>query len=766
MALVIPKVLGPLNELMTSVRVQGAVPGAKIVVAARGSNPRDLAQGTAAGGDDVIPLLSGVKLTAGDLVGTVQTKGGDSSPPVPDQLMVQVAPGPASASDLGYIGSLSHLYVCGRAVWLTGAVPGATAEVRWSGTVHGQAVAGPDGARVVLDQGLPSSGVTVRQVAPVGAGPDAAVGLDRIPAGPNGKLPAPTVNAPLVECQTAVLVTGVYDGADVTITHKDGHTESAFFDLPGLWFRMPALRQPDTLSARQTFERCKLRSDDSKPPVPVGPASAVPKPVIADQLCRDAVSVRVANLVPGALVKLTVPGPITYSGMAPPDTDYYDFFVVPLATGPTDHLVKAVQTVCGVSSPESDPVTVKDTPAVTTGVKLIGPLMECGRAVHVSDAHPGGLLRVWARSAGADAPISGFVVAGSSDVTIPVAPYLRRNDLIRVVQYGCSTQGIDSNAETVQAHATPAPPNVVDPVYATKSQVSVKDAVPGALVEVYVATNPDGPFVFAGSTIASSMSPTVVSLTTTLALHQLVRAVQTLCGTVTEPGHTATVVPPPPQVPTITNPKNGATGVAKRPTFGWKDPGVGGPGAATSFELQILNGTTTVVAPTGLSATSFTPGVDLPFAKQLTLQVRAKNTSGTSAWGQAVFTTEAPPAPVAPTLLAYNVSTKTLTGQGFLPSTTVWVRLSMIGSSVQNVYGQWISDTRDQTATFTSDAAGKLSAVVDPVNQLPILVLDDDGRYLYGVAPGEVMHFSAHDSRTNPADLTGVLWSNTLNVTA
>ena len=77
-------------------------------------------------------------------------------------------------------------------------------------------------------------------------------------------------------------------------------------------------------------------------------------------------------------------------------------------------------------------------------------------------------------------------------------------------------------------------------------------------------------------------------------------------------------------------------------------------------------------------------------------------------------------------MLGYNGSTKTLTGQGFLPSTTVWVRLSMIGSSVENVYGQGILDARDHTATFASDASGKLSA----------------------------------------ADLTGMLWSNTLNVTA
>lgn len=355
MTLCIPRVVGPLNEMMASVRVQGAVPGATIVVSAVGDNPRELGMGVAVGGDDRVQLVQ--QLSVGDLVTAVQVGGGDSSPPAPAHLMVPVGPEPASVADLGFVGSRTHLYTCGQAVWVTGALPGATVEISWNGTVHGAGIADPDGARIQLDQGLPSTPVTIRQTAPVGAGPLTVLQPDRVPHGADGRLPAPKVNPPLIECQSAVLVSGVLDGTKVTLTSPQGRVdpESAFFDLPGLWMGVTPLSLGVTLTARQTFPGCKLASGESVPPVKVGPASGVPKPRIVNQLCQGAVSVTVSDLVPGSLVKLNVPG-TTYTGMAPSGSTCFDFFVAPLNAG----TITATQEMCGVTSTTASDLVTAD----------------------------------------------------------------------------------------------------------------------------------------------------------------------------------------------------------------------------------------------------------------------------------------------------------------------------------------------------------------------------------------------------------------------
>jgi hypothetical protein len=331
---------------MKRIRVQGALPGATVEVSAGGTPSRVVAKGSAAGGDDSIPLVSGVTLSGGERLSARQTLGSDASPPSPPPLEIKVAAAPGSVAELGFIGARSHMYQCGTAVWLTGAFPGAEARVAWGGAVHGSATAGPDGARVSLDAPLPLGPVELSQVAPVGAGPKAVVRTDRVPIGDTTVLPAPTITAPLVACQTATLVTGVFDGATVTLTHADGRTDVAAFDMSALWLNAAALRDGDKLKARQEMARCELKSPDSSPPVPVGPASALPAPTVVAPLCAGAVGIRVAGVVPGGLVHLKA-GSTTYTGMAPPTANWADFFVPPLAAGK----VSATQEACGFTSP-------------------------------------------------------------------------------------------------------------------------------------------------------------------------------------------------------------------------------------------------------------------------------------------------------------------------------------------------------------------------------------------------------------------------------
>ena len=288
--------------------------------------------------------------------------------------------------------------------------------------------------------------------------------------------------------------------------------------------------------------------------------------------------------------------------------------------------------------------------------------------------------------------------------------------------------------------------------------------VPGALVHVYVSRNHGNPWFLAGSTIIPS-AQAVVGLTTALRVGDWIAAAQMLCGTHTAIAEPVTAVAPPPKTPVVTSPANGATGVPKRPQFTWTDPGTGTVAAATSYDVQVLDGSTVVIAPVSVTAKSFTPASDLTSQRTLTFQVRGKNASGAGAWGQAVFTTQALPLPVAPHLAAYDKATKKLTGSGLLPGKPVHVRISMLGNTVSNSYGGYVPDTRDAFGTFHANNSGGLDTVVDPIQVLQPLVLDDIA-FLYGVAPGEVMHISANDGRPNAADTTGTLWSNTLAVTA
>ncbi|MES4906450.1 MULTISPECIES: hypothetical protein [unclassified Streptomyces] len=158
-----------------------------------------------------------------------------------------------------------------------------------------------------------------------------------------------------------------------------------------------------------------------------------------------------------------------------------------------------------------------------------------------------------------------------------------------------------------------------------------------------------------------------------------------------------------------------------------------------------------------------------------TLAVRAALAVGTAL---AVSTTllvpatqaAAAPAAVArvaagPTLISYDIQSKTLTGSGFLPSHRVWVRTAVSGS-VPTCGTVTLSDLRTSPTLLqtTSDPSGNISVPVDPKATLPpLLVCPNPIVYLYGAYPGERVHFSAHDERYENGRL---VWSNTLTVTA
>ena len=145
--LCVPTVMGPVNELMRHVRVKGCVRGADVVVETKSGKRVAVGQAGGSGVDDV--ALTIAALERGQALVARQKLGVDASPPSPEQLSIVVGPAPA-VGDLGFIGARSHLYPCGQALWLTGAYPGATVEVEFSGGVQGRATAEPGWANDLM----------------------------------------------------------------------------------------------------------------------------------------------------------------------------------------------------------------------------------------------------------------------------------------------------------------------------------------------------------------------------------------------------------------------------------------------------------------------------------------------------------------------------------------------------------------------------------------------------------------------------------------
>ncbi|QBR72285.1 hypothetical protein CU048_14490 [Beijerinckiaceae bacterium] len=749
-----------MSELSQDIRVQGALKSATIVISSVGKKPRDVAKGTANGGDDRITLLVNEKLSCDDILVVMQMLGSDKSSITPKALGLAVQPEPTTTSELGAPGFLSHLYQCGQHVWAQGVVPGATVEISFDNKVQGSAIASEEGARIGLKNGLPKTGqISARQISPVGPGPAIYATPDSLPLTGNS-LPPPTIHKPiLLACQTAALVSDVFDGARVTLKRSSGSDEIAGFDLPALWFLLlKPLEEGESLTAKQDFPSCEIMGDASKPVI-VDKATGLDKPFVPP-LCAGSQRITVFNLVPGSTVHIDVQG-TSYLGMTPPTRSWVAFDVDPL---PANGKLIAVQELCGVKS-LGFTVNIDPHEDVKTPVTLHEPLSECARVVKVSNAHPNAYLQVWATNKqNIAAPISDFVLATEKDVTLHVTPYLRRDDQITVRQWACSAVWTESKPIKVQPHSALGLPKLVGPIYSGDTSVKV-DCVPGAHIEVSVLDDDKG-WAFGGVGDAPDV-PASVALNRILVTNQRVRARQMLCALMSDWGPDATVIRPLPQIPVLDSPPNGATGVALTPTFSWHDPGANGEGHADKYEFTLLRQSTPVIANIMVNATSFTAPNPLIYETGYTWQVRAHNISGPSNnWASATFTTLKAPPPPPPFLTSYDVTTKTLKGTGFLANHAVHVRISLMGSSVQNSYGQWVPDGRDVFVNFTSDAQGNLTAAINPLLVLPPLFLDDVVGYLTGCAPSETMNISANDERPDPNDTaTGTLWSNTLHVT-
>ena len=472
MALLPPRVIGPLSVCSTGVRVQGQLTGSTVSVFA---NAGLVAQGIASGPDQVFPLNPGASLGAGQQVSATQTVGLDTSVPSPETVGVQAKP-----PTIGPVAFVSNLNECGRCLWIEGLVPGAEIDVRASGgpsLAHGSSYDGV--ARVHLNPPL-AAGMTVEaQQTACGTPGAVTTGPPVDPIREQRTLPTPIVESPLRECQHTVTVSNVVHGATVTLLRSAGPNLSGCFDLGSLYFWVnPPLALGETVSARQEFPDCKVKSADATPVI-VEDNTPVPAVGVTPPLCAGSTTVTVTGLSLGNRVRILQDG-VEIGEAEAPVNGTFDFLVPPL-TGGT--MITAIQEMCGEWSGPGAAVLVDKAPSSLPTPKVQDPLFECAAVVRVSNLHPGSRVYVFSTLLGA--PI-GEKQTYATETDVSVAPLLIKGDRIFAVQRGCGLVSSKSAEVEVRAVRELPPPKVAKPLYSCESIVRVDNVVPGARVDVYV----------------------------------------------------------------------------------------------------------------------------------------------------------------------------------------------------------------------------------------------------------------------------------------
>lgn len=537
MALCTPLLRGPFTAWSDSILVEGCLPGATVIVTAHGPSVRTVAKGIAGGGSDRLPLLAGEKLQATDRLVVLQTLGVEASIETPSHLASLVAPAPTNHDALAPLAFRSHVYPCGRALWVSGAAPGALVTVKTATTVIASGRANESGdARLTLSPGalIPINGkATAWQQAPagfpalLGTPKETTYSVDKLPAPHGVKLPVPVLTAPARGCDRSVHLGGIIDGADVTISRaSDGTSETAIFDLDRLRFDLtkPLASAGDKLEVVQQLKGCDRWEASDPLVVHVEPAKKPGTPALLPP-CDDAVDVFAANLEPGAIVTLTFAAE-QYRAMVPEGTTTFVFRMTKLNAGST---ITIVQEKCGL---KSDIATVQ--PVATGGgvyfpPDVEEPLYACARAVRVR-ARPGTWVQIFGDVGTGAGPISDQVFIRGSE-RIYVAPYLVKDQSVWVIALRCGADRWKRNPNTHIVQGVPEhllAPIIVDPIIEGARSVLV-EGVPGAFIQIFSLLPSPTRVELIGEGVIDPIGKRVF-LWRALTTKELVYAVQIVCG--------------------------------------------------------------------------------------------------------------------------------------------------------------------------------------------------------------------------------------------
>lgn len=504
-----PSIVGPVSEWSATVYVQACVPGAQVtVLSLTRSPPGVVAVGTASDGAARLPLSAGVKLRQDDRLIAVQRVGAEDSLPPSDVLALPVGAAPTSSAGLPSPAFASHLWECGRAVQVLGAVPGADIEVTSAAGLLGRATAHEGLARVALAGGLPMvAGTTVAAEREVVAEERAPTGfafvanpplrttgtVNPLPGSASAGLPKPTApqDPPAAGCDPAVLVAGVVDGATVTvISTRDGIPDARPFDRDQLWFELarPLDPQGEKLEITQSMPGCDRPV--SAPLLVLADAATTPAAPVFVAPCPGSERIAVSGLLGGADLTLEISsdqGGEHHSeqydaGRVAADSTNADLRIPPVPPGAT---ITVTQQRCGLVASATE--TAQELAAVGDPDLGDEPI-ECALKVRVVSATPGALLEIRAQRYGVpSAPvrtISRQVAATSPVMHLEVAPALSAQDDIWVAQLTCTAPWTEGPHHKVGAVPVLDPPELLFPPVIGEAFVRVA-AKPGAVVEVF-----------------------------------------------------------------------------------------------------------------------------------------------------------------------------------------------------------------------------------------------------------------------------------------
>lgn len=535
MPLQIPCIRGPLTEWSDTLLVEGALPGATIMVRAIGPSPRDIAKGQAKGGRDRVGLLPGVTLGRKDLLLVLQEEGGEQSKWTPDHLGMPVGAAPEDHDDLSPLAIRTRLLQCGARVWITGASPGALVRLFEGATLLGQGQATERGdIQVDLASGLSGVGqsISASQSAPPGfpalAGFPATTSrqIEHLPVTAGQALPTPfIIGAPPQACDPVLRIGGLLDGAEVTVLHRlDASRETWVTSLDRLTALLGRpLDADDELEITQAMPKCGREWPPSEPlRVKVAPAAKPGGPEVTPP-CPGATEAIADKLLGGAIVRATYEG-VTYRGMTPPNATSMAVQIgVPMETGKT---LEVTQERCALTS---DPgvATVQAGFSAAIPPDIVGPLYECARVIRII-APPKSRVVVWSEGPGGPTPITGMVLVRGNSVQLAVNPYLHEGQELWLDYLLCGTTEWKSSAHHwvgERQHLEPA--NIRLPLVEGTWGVTV-EAVPGAAVDIFALRGMPITVEKIGSGFVDPMSMRI-GLTRPPTTKELVYAVQWMC---------------------------------------------------------------------------------------------------------------------------------------------------------------------------------------------------------------------------------------------
>ncbi|KAH7319504.1 hypothetical protein BKA65DRAFT_483004 [Rhexocercosporidium sp. MPI-PUGE-AT-0058] len=514
-----PDIEGPLNELTNpyGIRVTHQRRNARVSIYTIAPGLDLIAQGDVKSSDDRVPMLPGKRLKADMQLYAVQEADGlHSNAPTGGDMYTGVQPSPSS---LGPVAFRTHLYECGRFIWLTGAVPGTTVEVFWTRAGMADVLLGrgpclEGNARFQLSTAIPPvADVKARQRwtrSTPSSGQDP----------PRG-------------CDASIDITDVYDGALVTLQPDNLGALQAGFELNDMKLILDKpLREGTSFTLKQdVHEKCERFGIPSNPPIVVGPLEPVDPPVIKGPLCAGSTSVFISNLRKGANVEI-INNSLSFKATNKPDeTEGWFRIEPPLDPGK----VFALQEQCGVSSHYSNEVVVEARHEHIDPCTIIPPLFDCARNVSVKDIHAPAILQVCIlHSGGRLEEISALKPTSDTETVIQVYPYLRHDTDIVIRQWACSNMSTTSPAVRVQTYPRLQNPEVIGPIFPGDKVVEISKARPGAGVELWVIQNKgNGPRVLTSprGLEADNLFPlTLVNINTELQVADQLGARQFLCS--------------------------------------------------------------------------------------------------------------------------------------------------------------------------------------------------------------------------------------------